>query len=546
MFGRNQAFNRIQIHLVSKEGDQFVLTDEPYYFHHEPLNFLSEDEAWDFLFNLQLGQSFELEDKLKGHPLLKSYHHSPTSFLTRDALYRGHLNVFIVYRNPSRHLQKIETLYDQIKVKLGQIIASEKAEAAVINQQYQALDTGGKVQAHTNRFGQGVKQSVASLLTWMGEVHDVVSKVKQRGRVYEAYLKTQTHDSVIDWYREFNEHWREAEYKEIVDVLGFDPRKISSEDFTQAWTVANILWEDDRCQALLTRFAKDYARAQHSLEISELAGSGAFEILQTLVLAAFTAGTGALVNITSKARLARQMTVLGELFSELAGLKKTVQKHTPKQTLRTCSSGDMTKDLPEDDRPAPKNNPPPKGPEKEPKDESTSNTPEDVIVLEPGEKGSWNKALNGELKPNHKYQVGPYLYETDDNGRVNRVSGELDLTKRDRNTYQQGKAGKAEGIKDGLTDDDGGHLIASIFDGPGEQINYLPMNSNLNRGGWKRMENKWAEALKDDPPDNPKKIVKVNIEAIYDGDDKRPEAFEVEYWIDGELFEATFENQSSG
>ncbi|WP_259586451.1 DNA/RNA non-specific endonuclease [Shewanella baltica] len=59
------------------------------------------------------------------------------------------------------------------------------------------------------------------------------------------------------------------------------------------------------------------------------------------------------------------------------------------------------------------------------------------------------------------------------------------------------KAGKAEGIKDGLDNDEGGHLIASNFDGPGEQINYAAMDGNLNKGAWKAMENKWAEAIKE-------------------------------------------------
>ncbi|WP_241542998.1 DNA/RNA non-specific endonuclease, partial [Vibrio vulnificus] len=62
------------------------------------------------------------------------------------------------------------------------------------------------------------------------------------------------------------------------------------------------------------------------------------------------------------------------------------------------------------------------------------------------------------------------------------VSGKLELNKVDRNTYQQSKAGKTDGIKDGLVDDEGGHLIASIFKGPGEQINYAAMNGNLNKG----------------------------------------------------------------
>lgn len=167
----------------------------------------------------------------------------------------------------------------------------------------------------------------------------------------------------------------------------------------------------------------------------------------------------------------------------------------------------------------------------------------DVITeLAPGSKGSWNKALNSKLMPSHKYKVGEYLYETDELGRVNRVSGALDLTVRDRNTYQQGKSAKENGIKDGLADDDGGHLIASIFDGSGEQINYSPMNSNLNRGAWKKMENNWAEALNGTPP----KDVKVDIQPIYDGASKRPEAFKVKYWIDGKKRTKFFKNEPGG
>jgi len=67
-----------------------------------------------------------------------------------------------------------------------------------------------------------------------------------------------------------------------------------------------------------------------------------------------------------------------------------------------------------------------------------------------------------------------------------------------------------------LTDDEGGHLIASIFKGPGEQINYTAMDGNLNKGAWKRMENKWAEA------------------------------FDVTYFIDGKKKSVTLLNQAGG
>ena len=119
------------------------------------------------------------------------------------------------------------------------------------------------------------------------------------------------------------------------------------------------------------------------------------------------------------------------------------------------------------------------------------------------------------------------LYETDDLGRVDRVSGKLDLKTHDRNTYQQLKAGKTDGIIDGLEADEGGHLIASIFDGPGEQINYSAMNGNLNKGAWKQLENKWSDALKEG------KTVDVDIRQVFKGSSKRPDRFIVKHTIDG-------------
>ena len=166
----------------------------------------------------------------------------------------------------------------------------------------------------------------------------------------------------------------------------------------------------------------------------------------------------------------------------------------------------------------------------------------DVIVLAPGTKGCWNDQLNGELKPNATYQVGKYTYKTDELGRVVTVSGTLDLTKQDRNTYQQTKAGKTAGIKDGVEDDEGGHLIASIFNGPGEQINYAAMNGNLNKGAWKKMESDWAKALRKIPPE----AVEVEIVAVYEGNSKRPSSFEVFYTIDGDECFRNFRNNAGG
>ncbi len=144
------------------------------------------------------------------------------------------------------------------------------------------------------------------------------------------------------------------------------------------------------------------------------------------------------------------------------------------------------------------------------------------VEISSGGKEAWSKDLN-KPEANTIYKVdGNKTYQTDSMGPVERVESDLSYAKNDRNTYQQCVAGKC-----GVSGDEGGHLIASVFNGPGEKLNLLPMNGNLNKGAWKSMENTWANALKDGKP------VNVKIEPIYSGSSVRPDRFNVKYSIDG-------------
>ncbi|EPL6457046.1 DNA/RNA non-specific endonuclease [Providencia rettgeri] len=165
-----------------------------------------------------------------------------------------------------------------------------------------------------------------------------------------------------------------------------------------------------------------------------------------------------------------------------------------------------------------------------------SSTEHKVVDIKSGGKGDWNKQLN-KPEPNTVYKVdGNNTYKTDSQGRVQSVEAKLSLNTNDRNSYQQCKAGKC-----GVAGDEGGHLIATRFNGPGEKLNIVPMNSNLNRGEWKKMENSWADALKNG------KQVNVKIEPVYSGQSGRPSSFNVTYKIGNERpVERTFINDSGG
>jgi len=158
------------------------------------------------------------------------------------------------------------------------------------------------------------------------------------------------------------------------------------------------------------------------------------------------------------------------------------------------------------------------------------------VEVNSGSKGDWSKVLN-KPEPNTIYTVdGNKTYKTDSLGRVDSVESELSLNTNDRNKYQQCIAGKC-----GIDGDEGGHLIASIFNGPGEKLNLLPMNGNLNKGVWKTMENTWASALKEG------KGVSVKIEPVYTAKNVRPDSFNVTYSISGgRPIEILFQNSPGG
>ena len=101
-------------------------------------------------------------------------------------------------------------------------------------------------------------------------------------------------------------------------------------------------------------------------------------------------------------------------------------------------------------------------------------------------------------KPSTLYESNGYYYQTDAQGRLSEVSGTLRLGKAPRNGYQQGKVGRSSGVPG----DEGGHMIGTQFDGPGEgPLQMVPQSGILNRGAgsrWTAMERKWVSIAHED------------------------------------------------
>ena len=127
-----------------------------------------------------------------------------------------------------------------------------------------------------------------------------------------------------------------------------------------------------------------------------------------------------------------------------------------------------------------------------------------------------------QLKENIIYESKGYYYQTDELGRIKAAQGDLRLEAGKRNNRDQLKAGG----DDRLPGDHGGHLIANIFGGSGELDNLVSMDAIVNRSDYKTMENRWKNALQEG------KEVKVTIDIVYDGANKRPKEFNINYIID--------------
>ncbi|MEF2094279.1 T7SS effector LXG polymorphic toxin [Bacillus sp. CFBP9009] len=140
------------------------------------------------------------------------------------------------------------------------------------------------------------------------------------------------------------------------------------------------------------------------------------------------------------------------------------------------------------------------------------------------------------LKPDIRYKTGEYdyLYETDNLGRISKFETKnLQLTKRkDRLSHSKNTPGKVKG------QDHAGHLAADRFGGSPKIDNLVSQLSDVNLKKYKKVEDKWAAALKETPP----KKVTVDVAINYSGNDMRPDKFIVNYTIDGKPGSAKFKN----
>lgn len=126
------------------------------------------------------------------------------------------------------------------------------------------------------------------------------------------------------------------------------------------------------------------------------------------------------------------------------------------------------------------------------------------------------------LKENNEYERNGYHYETDQKGRIKEVSGTLHLGESKRYGNHQLKAGH----QNRRENDEGGHIIASQFDGSGKIDNLVAMNKDINHKEYRTLEKIWTKEIEKGHK------VDVQIKMIYKKENERPDRFRISYRIE--------------
>lgn len=263
-------------------------------------------------------------------------------------------NRLIIEENPLGEddlAERQSLLLPRIRMGLQQIIAQERAEAARIQKEHEQRNALEKVGAYIGRGAVGLGNAAWDLAVWTKDVAEVaalINPVRQASAAASAAVDYALYDKPLE--QSAREQLSQV-HREIVDVLGFDPAKISAEQLEQAFEIAQLIYDEPALRGAVTQFARDYVKAQHSLELTEMAGGGVFEIILTIVLAAFTGVVGAVANMAKNTRLLTRFKAIGELMIEFAKGQK--QRKALARTRGAQAPGAKFADLESVDAPAP-------------------------------------------------------------------------------------------------------------------------------------------------------------------------------------------------
>lgn len=213
---------------------------------------------------------------------------------------------------------EIKHLREKIQQSLDQIIADEQKEAAQIEADLKQKGLVGQYLEYEFAKARGGAKAIWGMLTGLKELSDLASPAVHLINAQKAAWEAYKYSEDKPFLDAFQQNLGDAEFKELADVIGFDPRSISKEQLAEAQALANFIWDDAETKSMLLAFAKDYVAAQHRLELTEAGAGAVTDIALDFLITALTLGTGAVIVVGSKLRHLNKFKPIGLWLKKLA------------------------------------------------------------------------------------------------------------------------------------------------------------------------------------------------------------------------------------
>ncbi|MDX1693219.1 MAG: type VI secretion system tip protein TssI/VgrG, partial [Ketobacteraceae bacterium] len=227
--------------------------------------------------------------------------------------------------------REIQQIRAKIKESLNAIILQEKQEAERIENELTQKGLLGRQLEYELAKVRGSAGAIWGMLTGLKELSDLVNPGVYLTNAFKAAWSSYKLSDEKPFQEAFSASFSNAQFAELADVIGFDPRTISKAQLAEVQALANFIWEDSETRNLLLGFAGDYIAAQHSLEITEGGAGLATDVALDFLITALTLGAGATIVVASKLRHLNKFRQIGLHLKKLAKAfreKATFKKKT--------------------------------------------------------------------------------------------------------------------------------------------------------------------------------------------------------------------------
>jgi len=217
---------------------------------------------------------------------------------------------------------ELKTTRKKIKASLDAIIKGEQQEQKYLDKQLEEESLGSKALIYTGAFMTGVGEGAVELVEFIGDGlvlggkalwYDLQTEINKVETAWEKYVE----GSEKDFFQSLNE----KNIADFAEIFGISPAELKDK-ITQAYEMTAFIMEDNETKKMLMDFAVDYAKAQNSVELTNVGGSAVFDLILTAVLAVTTGGAGNAAQISAKVRHVSKFKALAKHLVKLVDLRK--------------------------------------------------------------------------------------------------------------------------------------------------------------------------------------------------------------------------------